>query len=80
MTPYFFATYQTKVTRKQAAEINKRIAAIDESASFVRHYAPGNDTHGWLERPNDGTNDANWRRARLAEMRAIADQVLGVVR
>ena len=80
MHTYFFAIYQCQVTRKQAVEINRRIAAIDESAGFVRHYAPGNDTHGWLERPNDGTNDANWRRARLAEMRAIADEVLGIAR
>jgi len=70
-------TWTCEVTEKQAAEINKLIKAIDADAVFIRHYAAGNNCHGWLERPDDGTNDYDHVRANKLEMRRIAGVVLG---
>jgi len=74
---YFVWTTKKNVTRAAAAKIDKAVKAIDPSMDFVRHYAAGNDTHGWLERPNDGTNDYNHVRARNAECVKIAESILG---
>jgi len=76
MSTYFIHTYNCEVTRKQEDMINARIKAIDSDAVFVRHYAAGNHVHGWIERPNDGTNDYNIRRAKNAKLVRIADEVL----
>jgi hypothetical protein len=73
---YFISTYTVQVTRKQAKEINRRISQIDPKAAFVRHYAAGNHVHGWIERPNDGTNDCNFRRETNMQMKQIADKIL----
>jgi hypothetical protein len=73
---YFVWTTKKHVTRAAAAKIDAAVKLIDPSMEFVRHYAAGNDTHGWLERPNDGTNDYNHVRARSAKCIEIAEKAL----
>lgn len=75
-TEFFVWTTKLHVTREQARQIDEAIKRIDSSADFVRHYAPGNDTHGWIARPNDGTNGYNHVRARNAELVKIAESIL----
>lgn len=75
-TTYFVWTTRQDVSRKQEAEINRAVKAIDQSMIFVRFYAAGNDVHGWLERDNDGTNNYNWRRADNRKCVEIAQQIL----
>jgi hypothetical protein len=70
--------YKCDVSRQQAKRINDAIRPIDPSMSFTRHYAAGNDAHGWLSRPNDGTNDYNHVRDRSQRCIDIADRVLAV--
>lgn len=75
---YIFTTTQ-KFTKAAALRINKQIKAIDSSAEFVGPLSiPGNQTKGWIERPNDGTNDHNGVRERNAQMAAIARRELGI--
>lgn len=76
MSSYFVWTTKKNVTRKQADQIDAAVKAIDPDMTFVRHCAAGNDTHGWLERPNDGTNDYNHVRARNAECVKVAEKIL----
>jgi hypothetical protein len=47
---------------------------------FVRHYAAGNDIHGWLVRPNNGSNDHNHVRERTARCIAEAERILAEAR
>jgi hypothetical protein len=72
---YFVWTTKKSVSRSTAAEIDKAVKAIDPSMGFVRYHAAGNDTRGWLERPNDGTNTDNHVRARNAECARIAESL-----
>ena len=76
---HFLFTTQTKVTKAAAKRINKAIMEIDDSAQFVGPLSiPGNRTTGWIERPNDGTNDYNHVRARNEQMAEIARKELGI--
>jgi hypothetical protein len=77
-TTYFVWTTKTDVSRKASADIDAAVKQIDPTMSFVRHYAPGNDTHGWLERNNDGTNDQNWRVENNRKCVEIAKARLGI--
>jgi len=62
MSHYVFTT-TAKVTKAAAKRINRAIKSLDESASFVGPLKiAGNQTTGWIERPNDGTNDYPERR------------------
>lgn len=74
--PYFVWTTKAFVSVAQAELINEQIEAIDPSMAFIRHYAAGNETHGWLERPNDGTNDYNHVRERSARCVKVAEWIL----
>ncbi len=78
MSTYFVWTTRRHVDRTLAAKIDNAIKAVAPSASFVRHYAAGNETHGWIERDNDGMNDANFRRKENEELIRIAVNMLGV--
>lgn len=75
--PHFVWTTKSEVNRKAAAEIDAAVKSIDPSMYFVRHYEAGNDTHGWLERSSDGTNDYAWRREKNNKCIAIARKALG---
>ena len=77
-TSYFIWSTQKHITEVQAAEINSAIKAIQNDADFVRHYAPGNPTHGWIERPNDGTNDYNYQRELNRKCAEAAKKILGL--
>lgn len=77
MTYYIFTTSK-KFTEATAERINQRIKAIDDTAKFVGPLSiPGNRTKGWIERPNDGSNDYLHVRARNARMADIARDELG---
>lgn len=76
--PYFIWTTKRRATSSQAAEIQRRCQKVLDDVTYVSHNAPGNDTHGWLERPNDGCNDYNSFRAGFRECIAIAQEVLGI--
>lgn len=78
MTTYFVWTTKAEVSRKAAADIDAAVKEIDSSMCFVRHYMVGNDTHGWLERDNDGTNTQNWRVANNNRCIEIAKARLGL--
>ena len=79
MNPYYIFTTTAKITKATAKRINMAIKAIDESADFIGPLSiPGSDTKGWIERPNDGTNDYNHVVARNNEMAAIARRELGI--
>lgn len=78
MTYYVFTT-TTKVTKAAAKRINNQIKELDPSATFVGPLSiPGNETTGWIERPNDGSNDYNGVRANNASMAEIACRELGI--
>lgn len=79
MNPYCVFTTTYEVTKDAANRINKAIKAIDDTAAFVGPVSiPGNNTKGWIERPNDGTNDYNHVRERNSRMAAIARKELGM--
>jgi hypothetical protein len=74
---YVFST-QRKFTLAAANRINRAIRFIDPKATFIGPVT-GNGTTGWIERPNDGTNDMNHVRARNEKMAAIArKEIYGV--
>ena len=75
--PYFVWSTKAAVTRRAATEIDEAVKAIDPGMTFVRHYQAGNETHGWLERANDGSNDTNPVRSRNNQCIAIAKRILG---
>jgi hypothetical protein len=78
MTYFVFST-STKITKAAAKRIQKRIKAIDSTADFVGPLSiPGSRTTGWIERPNDGTNDHNHVRERNNQMAAIAREELKI--
>lgn len=78
MSEYFVWTTRTKATKKQAREINRLVKEIDETMDFIGPVSiPGNETHGWLERPNDGTNDYAFRRDDNNLCVAVAKKILG---
>jgi hypothetical protein len=77
MTEYIAWTTTTQVSKTAAEQIRSAVAAIDPSMDFVRHYAAGNDIHGWLVRPNNGSNDYNHVRERTARCIAEAERILG---
>lgn len=75
---YLFVTNR-KFSKAAAKRINRRIRGIDPSAEFVGPLSiPGSQTKGWLERPNDGTNDYNHVRERNRRMANIAREELGI--
>lgn len=74
---FVITVYKQHVNRALAIKINNAIQAVDPKALFVRLEQPGNDIHGWIERPNDGNNSANFMRDRNAQVKAIADKMLG---
>lgn len=79
MSQYFILSTTHKFTEAAARRINKRIKALDSTADFVGPLSiPGSYTTGWLERPNDGSNDYHDTRARNAEMAAIVRAELGM--
>jgi hypothetical protein len=73
---YFISSWTCDVTEAQAEQIDRAVKQVDPEMEFVRHYAAGDRTHGWLERPNDGTNDYDFRRESNQQARAIADEIL----
>jgi hypothetical protein len=76
MSHYIFTT-TTKISRAAAKRIQTRIKAIDASAEFAGPMAiPGSRTTGWIERPNDGTNDYIEVRERNRKMADIAREEL----
>ena len=78
MTYYIMAT-RMDFPKSTANRINKRIKEIDDTACFLGPLdIPGNDIAGWLERPNDGTNDHPDTRERNKRMAAIANEELGI--
>lgn len=78
MSDYYIRTYKCQVSVSQARRIDREIKKIDSGADFVRHYAAGNDIHGWLVRDNDGRNYENEVRCQHKKMIEIADRILGV--
>jgi hypothetical protein len=75
---YVFST-TAKFTKAAAKRINKEIKAIDSSAEFIGPLSiPGNQTTGWIERPNDGTNDHNHIAHRNQQIAQIARKELGI--
>lgn len=74
---HFLWTTRKNVTKAKARQVNKAVKAVDPSMHFIRHAAPGNAVRGWLERPNDGTNNQPATRARSAECIKIARSILG---
>ena len=78
MSEYYIFTTTYPVTGSAAKRINKEIKKIDPRAEFVGPLSiPGNNIRGWIERPNDGTNDHNHVRARNEQMAEIARRELG---
>jgi len=76
---YFIFTTSTKITKAAAKRIQKRIKAIDSTADFTGPLSiPGSRTTGWIERPNDGTNDYSHVRERNNQMAAIAKEELKI--
>lgn len=76
---YFIFSTKAKVTKAAARRISKAIKEIDDKAEFTGPLSiPGDRTTGWIERPNDGTNDYGDQRARNARMAAIAREELGI--
>ena len=76
MTHFVFST-SAKITKAAAKRIQKQIKAIDSTADFVGPLSiPGSQTTGWIERPNDGTNDHNEVRQRNRAMADIARKEL----
>lgn len=79
MSQHFIFTTTKKFSKAQASRIRKAIAKLDETAEFVGPVSiPGNPSTGWLERPNDGTNDHNGVRARNREMADIVKAELNI--
>ena len=79
MSQYFLFYTRRKVTKAAAKRINAAIKAIDDSAEFVGPLSiPGNTTTGWIERPNDGTNDLPEVSQRNQQMAEIARKELGI--
>jgi len=75
---YIFTT-TAKFTKAAGNRIRKAIEEIDNTAEFTGPLSiPGNRTTGWIERPNDGTNDYGHVRARNERMAAIARKELGI--
>lgn len=75
---YFIRVWEGRELKSAARErAEKAIAAIDPSADIVVYHEPGTDrVRTWLERPNDGTNDYNYVRARNAELAAAVETEL----
>ena len=77
--PYFIFTTTYQVSDSVADRINERIKQLDSTAVFVGPVSiPGNTIRGWIERPNDGSNDYNFRRAINARLSDIAKDELGI--
>ena len=72
----FFWTTTKYATDAQADEINAAVQAIDPDVSFVTISQPGNTLRGWLERPNDTTNNYNATLSRNARCVEAAERVL----
>ena len=74
---YFVFTSRTKITKAAAKRIQKRIKVIDSSADFVGPLSIANsETTGWIERPDDGTNNHLEVRERNRQMADIARKEL----
>lgn len=77
MSEFFIASTRRTVTQAAASRIDLAVKAIDPTASFVGPLSiPGNDTTGWIERPNDGTNDYGYRREEAKRMREAMEREL----
>ena len=77
MSQYFILVTKKKVAKTAAKKIDQLIKEIDSTASFVAPLSiPGSEVKGWLERPNDGTNDYNHARERNLRMAAIVRREL----
>ena len=73
---YVFLT-TAKFTKITADRINRKIKTIDKTAEFIGLLSiPGNNTTGWIERPNDGTNNYNHVRSRNNKIVDIAIEEL----
>lgn len=79
MSEFFVFSTTRQFTKAAAKEIDKAIKTIDASADFVGPLRiPGSKTTGWIERPNDGTNNQNHVGIRNQQMADVARQVLGI--
>ena len=76
---YYIYTTTKKFSKAAASRIQKQIKAIDPQAYFAGPMSiPGNRTTGWLERPNDGSNNSNFQATNAKAMVAIIEKELGV--
>lgn len=72
MSHYIFTT-TANFSKTKSKQINRAIKKIDETAEFVGPLSiPGCKTTGWIERPNDGTNNQNEVSSRNQDMAEIA--------
>ena len=79
MSQYFILVVKKKVAKTAAKKIDQLIKEIDSTASFVAPLSiPGSEVKGWLERPNDGTNDYNHVQERNLQMAEIVRRELGL--
>lgn len=75
--PHYVFSTRAKFSKATADAINEQIQQLDPSAEFVGPLSiPGNDTTGWIERPNDGRNDYQDISRRNREMADIARQLI----
>lgn len=80
MTETFLWTTREIVTPETARKITEALQAIDPDADFTRFFQAGNETHGWITRPNDGTNDHNERRSQNKRLIETAERIIAGAR
>jgi hypothetical protein len=75
---YFVWTTKRAHTKAQGLAANEAIKKIDPEAGFVSYCQPGNETRGWIYRPNDGRNDENSIRERNKRLITAAKIAIGI--
>lgn len=76
MSTTFIWTTDQRINTKQRKKIQNAITSIDNTVTLVCVNIPGNHIHGWLERPNDGTNDNNYQVEKNRRCIAEAERIL----
>lgn len=76
MNEHFVATTRTALSKTAATRLDRAIRKIDPAMNFVGPVnIPGNAIHGWIVRPNDGTNDYDYQRALNRQAAELLSQV-----
>jgi hypothetical protein len=76
MSPFYIKTYRQHVSRSLASRIDLEVKRISPVVEFVLHECAGNEIHAWIERPNDGQNDSNYRRAENNKIASVVDSMM----